>query len=470
MRKPPLQDVIVKPHVGSTPSFQRSQRPSFSPPAQVQGQRRVSAEFEQSPVGHAPSERPVMPPDDRSPRGYRFSADQDDAPHSRKWLFIALGIGAVVVLCAVALSLMFAGATVTVYPKQDTVVVNTTFVASADTAVGAMPYERITVERTATRNVPALGESAVEERATGNITIYNEYSDTPQRLIKRTRFESSAGKIYRITNAVEVPGKKSDGTPGSIEVSVTAEEPGESYNITGADTFTVPGFEGTPQEGLVYAKSTTDFVGGFVGVKRTVDEADRSTAVRELEQQLRDELFSSAFSEADQPDEYHLSKEALFYEFTTLPDESVEADQVTLSLSGKLHGILFDKEVLARLLARNTVASYNGEPIRLENIGDVSIRLEPVATGTEEQGAPWQAPHYTVRAEGKAHFIWQFDEQKLSQDLAGQNKDVLMGVSDMSLQASHPGIDRIQATVRPFWKQTFPEDAEDIVIITKLDE
>jgi hypothetical protein len=394
----------------------------------------------------------------------------DTSPHSRKWFFIALGIGAVVILCAVALSLVFAGAAVTVYPKQDTVVVNATFVASSDPSA-AIGYERVVVERTAKRNVPALGESAVEERATGKITIYNGYSETPQRLIKRTRFESSTGKIYRISSAVEVPGKKADGTPGSIEVSVTAEEPGETYNTTGPESFTVPGFEGTPQEGLVYAKSTESITGGFAGVKRTVAEADRNTALKELEQQLRDELIAAAFSEGDRPEGYHFSKDALFFEFTTLPDESVEADQVTLLLSGKLHGVLFNTEALARLLARNTIPAYGGEQIRIENIDDITLRLEPVVTeGADDAIAAWQASAYTVRAEGKAHFIWEFDESALAADIAGKDKEVVNGVGETSLVSAYPGIDRLQATIRPFWKQSFPGNPEDIVIVTKLDE
>lgn len=470
MRKPPLQDVIVKQQRPSAgPAFQRPVRPEgagnpFPPRRLSEPTPEPHRNDTYDPSGAAPLHT------DQTPqfRGRRLG--DEDRAHSRKWLLIALGIGVVVILCSIALSLLFAGATVTVYPKQDTVAVGATFTASKDTATGALSFERVSYKRTAYRSVPASGESQVEERTSGTITIYNEYSDTPQRLIKRTRFKSSDGKIYRIQNAVEVPGKKTDNTPGSISAEVIAEESGESYNFTGPMTFSVPGFDGTPQEGLVYAKSTDDFMGGFVGVKRTVAEADRTTALEQLEQQLRDELFAEAFSEANRSPDHYLPKGAVFYEFTTLPDELVEADQVTVSLSGTLHGVLFNTQSFAQRIARSTVASYNDEAVYLETPDDVTVRLEPVTDEASESVAPWEAPSYTVRVDGKAHFIWEFDEAKLAGDLAAKEKGIVDAPYEGGLLSSYTGIDRLQATIRPFWKQSFPDSAEDIVIIQKLDE
>jgi hypothetical protein len=389
---------------------------------------------------------------------------------SRKWLFVALGIGAIVILSSVALSLMFAGATVTVYPKQDTVVVDTTFIASQNGEEGALSFERVVFERTAERSVAAVGEQQVEERAEGTITIYNEYSTTPQRLIKRTRFESPDGRIYRIQNAVEIPGKEGD-TPGSVEAPVVAEEPGDSYNVTGPQTFSVPGFAGTPQEGKVYAKSTADFTGGFSGIKRTVNDADRTTALEQLETQLRDELMAAAFNGADQPPGQYLSKDAVFFEFTTLPDELVEADKVTLSLSGKLHGVLFDTDAFASRIARSTLASYGGELVRIDNPDELIVQLESIENpDAPEAVVPWQATSYNVQVEGKARFIWEFDSGALANDLAGMNKTVLDAPYEGGILESYVGIDRLQASVRPFWKKSFPGSPEDIVVLTALDE
>ena len=482
MKKPPLQDVIVKNHEHA--------RRSVRPPMQIADDESRSYRSTEAPTqrdyGQGTDSRAFPQSEDLAPRMVRPTHMMQPRTNKR-WLYIALGIGAVVVLSYVALSLLFAGATVTVYPKQDTVVVNASFTAEKDAENGALHVEQIVLERTATRAVAALGEEEVEERSSGNITIYNEYSDTPQRLIKNTRFQSSNNLIYRIRESVEIPGKSQDGSPGSIEVKVFAEEPGESYNI-GPDTFTIPGFAGLPQEEKVYAKSTSELSGGFVGVRRSVNEAERTETLKQLETQLRDELLATAFTSSDTPEGYHLFKESLFFEFNALPDETTDTDQVTLSLSGKLHGILFPEDEFAKRVAQVTLSTYNDSPLRIENLEDFTVSVTPkvreesevqeevgigeadmgVETGTVDQ--PWLASAFTVSVQGKAHFIWEFDEKSLAQYFAGKDKDLLQAPSQNGVLEGYPGIDRLEVSIRPFWKGSFPESPEDILVITELDD
>lgn len=491
MRKARLQDVIVKSsnlsRERSAPESVDAGRPSIDGASRgasygttrlsPRGDQRHTREEHETAHDHTHG-RPVetqYPPLQLHPdtaiqtsrgRGKRHSG-------SGRWPFIALGIGAIVILSSVALSLLFAGATVTVYPKQDTVVINATFTAGMEEGVNTLPFERIILERTASKKVVALGEEEIEERARGTITIFNEYSDTPQRLIKNTRFKSSEGRIYRIRESVEIPGQKPDSTPGSIDIVVYAEEPGEEYNMTGSDSFSIPGFDGLPQEGEVYARSVNDMIGGFVGVRRSVGESDRTSALEQLESDLRDELLAEVFSSADKPEGYHLFRDAIFFEFSPLPDEVAETDEVVLSLSGKLHGILFPEEALAQQLAQLTIGSYDGSPIRVDNIDDLSVSLQAIF-GTEDEeprtAAPWEAEAYEVTAEGKGQFIWEYDERQLARDLSGKEKQVLKTPYEGGLLEAYPGIDRVQASVRPFWKRSFPDDASDIVIVTELDD
>jgi hypothetical protein len=485
MRKPPLQDVIVKAGPSSRPmrpsaiheevlhrprtavtrgieSTHSVALPSRHRHEEYQGYERTPEVDPYAPVHHE-----------------RDSYGGEGRGGERRWLYVALSIGALIVTSAVVLSFMFAGASVTAYPKQDTVVANTSFLAATNGESGALPFEQLVLERTATKSVPAQAEQEVEERASGKITVFNAYAETPQRLIKNTRFQSEGGKIYRIKESIEVPGKKSDAEPGSVEVSVYAEEPGEEYNIA-PGSFTVPGFAKLPQEGKVYAKSTAAMAGGFKGKRRTVEDSARQGALKELEQQLRDELLAAAFESSDRPQGYYLFKEAVFFEFNSLPDEVSGEDQVTLSLTGKIHSVLFPEEPFARRVAELTIGSYTGTPIRIDNPYDLAVTIAPsgTAAGTEDaesteatdEGASpaWQATSFDVKVEGKAHFIWEFDEKKLAEDLVGKEKTVL-DTREGGLLSAYPGIDKIQATVRPFWKSTFPAEVEDIVVVTELD-
>ncbi len=457
MRKPPLQDVIVKNRstkkrvVSKRIKQEKKHNYDFDEKRKVAGK----INFEHKPLSNRETDDDFLGSD----YGY-------ESKSSKKWIFAALFIGAIVVVSSLVLSFLFSGATVIAYPKQDTVIVNATFSAGNDDGADALPINTIVLERTEKQDVMALGEEEVEERASGKITIYNDFSETPQRLIKNTRFKSSNNLIYRIRESVEVPGKKSNGKKGEVEVTVYAEEPGEKYNI-GPDTFSIPGFAGLPQEGKVYAKSTSDMVGGYVGIRRTVNEKERMSALEKLETKLRDELLAQAFDDPDKPDGYILFKDAVFFEFNTLPDEVVGKDKVTLSLTGKLHGILFPEDLFAKKIAELTLNSYDGAPLKIENIKDLSVSVTP--SDTEDSSEfPWKASLFKVTVQGKAHFIWDFDEKKLAEYFVGKDKDILETSPNAVLKV-FPGIDRISTSVRPFWKRTFPDDIEDIDVNIKLD-
>lgn len=473
MRKPPLQDIIVKER-DVTPRSTRPSRPldeggGIVPPSQ----HTTGGPVRDVPPGATPPEN--MRPQHRNPlHEYDPSMRKRRLRGSgRRWFGIAVGIGFVIVLSSVALSLLFAGATVVVHPKEDTMVVNAIFTVSTDatTSQGVLSVERMSLKQEAKETVVALGEEEVEERASGKVTIYNEYSETPQRIIPRTRFKSSDGLVYRVSEAVEIPGMKSDGTPGTIEITIRAEEPGEQHNI-GPDTFTLPGYEeaGLPQAEKIYAKSTEGMTGGFKGIRRSVSEEERKKTIEKLEATLRDELLAAAFSSTDTPDNFYLFKDAVFFSFEPIEDELVGEDKVSIGVEGTLHGILFPKQPLAKRIAELTLGSYDGSSLRIDNIDELSFSVTPEETEGQTGMAPWTVNTYKVVTQGKAHFIWEFDETALAKDFSGKSKDVLNAPLETGVLGAYPGIDTIEISIRPFWKNSFPDSPEDITVVTELDD
>jgi len=452
--KPHLQDIIVK-------STVRQQRPPVEP--LYEDTYRVAYEA-----------RPVRVRERHVPQGGVVDEDRFDRREGfrtdRRWLFIAIGVGCVILVSSVLLSFMFSGATVTVYPKQETVVVNATYLADAQGASGAVPFERMVADRTESEVIAAKEERDVEDRASGTITIYNEYAETPQRLIKNTRFQSSKERVYRIRESIEVPGKHKDGTPGSIDAVVVAEDAGEGYNTAGPESFSIPGFSGLPQEGKVYARSTAIITGGFLGKRRVVDEGERAAAIGRVEKKLQETLLADVFQSTDRPAGYHLFKEAIFYEFLPQPDVPEGEGKVTVSVVGKVHAVLFPDTAFAEKIASLTLPAYERSPITIENIQDLTVALTASSSTESAKVAPWDASSYTVHVEGKAHFIWTFDEGQFARDLAGKTKETLNNSSSGGMLELYPGIDHLEANVRPFWKRTFPEDPEKITIIKELDE
>ena len=157
-------------------------------------------------------------------------------------------LGTVVIIVAGVLLLnYFAGATVTIVPKHETTTMDERFTAIKNATGADLPYAIMSTTTSLSIEVPATGEKTVTTKASGKIVVYNEQT-VAQRLIKNTRFESPTGKIYRINDSITVPKASISGgktTPGSLEVTVYADEAGPEYNIAPTD-FTLPGLKSSP--------------------------------------------------------------------------------------------------------------------------------------------------------------------------------------------------------------------------------
>src|SRR3989338_5100844 len=185
----------------------------------------------------------------------------------RVWIWVVAAVSVLVLLILALFA--FRDTTITVIPRSRPVVFEQAvhFNASPATSAtaGALTYTVIANDLEDSVVVASSGTEYAEEKATGTITVYNAYSDSPVRLIKDTRFATPAGLIFRVHAAVVIPARKG-ATPGSVTVTVVADKAGEQYNIAPVDTFTLPGLKTTPDMyATVYARSTAAFSGGFAG-------------------------------------------------------------------------------------------------------------------------------------------------------------------------------------------------------------
>lgn len=137
----------------------------------------------------------------------------------------------------------------------------------------ALPFEAISLRvPLEAQNIPFTVKK-VEERARGTVVVYNAYSVKPHTFVARTRFESPEGTIYRIEKPLSIPGARQEGdtlVPGSTEVEIIAENPGEGSNKEFAD-FTVPGLKGSALFEKFYARSKGPISGGRTGEERVID-------------------------------------------------------------------------------------------------------------------------------------------------------------------------------------------------------
>lgn len=401
-----------------------------------------------------------LPPEDAPPPRPR---NIDWAPRRRfsPRLWLGLIILAVLVGGFFLLSTTLATATIKITPVQGRLLLNHTFDAFKEPPEGELGFSLVSglsdVEK---KVVPASGSERVSRKAAGTIIIYNNYDEKPQKLVANTRFETADGKIYRISSPVTVPGmttKNGQNTPGSVEVTVTADQPGAEYNI-GLSDFTIPGFQGDPRFDKFYARSKTPITGGFVGEVRKVSDNDRAKAIAELESILRERLVKEA--EVQIPKGLILFDDAYFLTFEEVPVDSATSstalatNQAEITLKGTFHGILFDRRDLSYKVAKDQIPDFDGRELEIKNLADLKFKLlnrEDITSEAVEK--------ISFTLEGNAHLVWIFNQAELLTKLQAAPKN-----DYQSVFAQFPTIKEAEIIFFPPWIQSLPENKDKIKI------
>jgi len=390
---------------------------------------------------------------------YPYEEEARPSFFKRKSIWIASSIALLIVIFA--LSTLFAGASVIITPKQEKIVSNgeTVLKAVQAPATTDLEYQVITISKDLGKTVTATGEEQVERKASGKIIIYNTYDSSDQRLIKNTRFETPEGLIYRINESVVVPGRTGTGaqmSPGSVEVIVYADEPGEKYNI-GLKDFTIPGFKDDPRFKAMYARSKSEMTGGFVGKVKKVAESDLASARNELQTNLMNELKNEVSSQL--PEDFILYNDGITYSFKSLPQSDPKGSTVQVNEQGTLNGIIFDRSDLSTYLLSKFETSLPAEDIYIANLNDLGFTIE-----NKESFNPIGDTTFNFTIQGDLIFVAEFDGERIKNELAGKSKNNLD-----EIMANYPGILKARGVIRPFWKGSFPDNPSDIKIETVLD-
>ncbi len=378
---------------------------------------------------------PPLPPRPEAPMGGR---------RFRRFPYGTALIALVVVAIAIGALFAFSGARVEVTPATNAAYVSGEF--SATRSGGDLPFEIVTVEKTATKSVPAETTETKNDPAQGSITIYNAQT-TPQQLIKNTRFATPAGLVFRIRESVSIPAGTSN-APGSVTATVYADEGGEKYNI-GPSDFTVPGLQGSKSFDLVYAKSTTAMTGGFSGTRPTVSDATKEAQGAGLQSALEADL-RTGMQEA-LPEGYILVPGSSTTTYESLPDTAGQGNTVDVKMRGVTTAVVFPNEALAKAVASQVVGTYSGQKVLFESVD--ALVLTPSAPAEDT---------YRFNLTGNATIIWKIDEAAVAGAVAGKTRD-----SAQVMLSSFPEIDKAVLVLRPFWSQTFPQDPDRIKVIVK---
>lgn len=354
-------------------------------------------------------------------------------------LIIALSIGAL---------FYFSSVTVEITPNTVSAAVQGSFTTSQNS--NTLPYEIITAQKIAMQSVQGSGTKIVHSFASGLITIYNTQARA-QRLIATTRFATTDGLIFRIHAGVTIPGG-SPVKPGSVSTMVYADQVGSLYNVA-PTSFTIPGFIGSSLEKKVYARSSEAMTGGASGtvpvVDPTLDTETRDTLIKALTPDLL------ASIQAQVPAGYLLLNGAATSTFQELaPVPSATTGMVDVKEQGTITAIVFPDTALADTIASSipSLSSYQGEPLTIASSSNLLLT---------DSGIPSpQMTSFPFTITGTVSFIYTVDPSRIAAAVAGKTRSEAEVVL-----TNYPEVKRAVLILRPFWRQTFPQDPSAISVV-----
>lgn len=360
---------------------------------------------------------------------------------------------------AIALGTILPKATIAITPKKETIDLNIpakadVSLSNIDTANNKIPAQIIKTEKSQTMEFSATGRQSGESKAGGKITIYNAFTPPQnQTLVKTTRFETSDGKIFRITEGITVPAAKIENgktVPGSIEANVVADVPGPEYNI-GPSKFTIPGFKGSPKFNAFSAKSTSAMAGGSRGDGSVVTAEDmekaKKTIKETLTESIKNELKEKSLSSLEYSDE--ATTVEIIEESSSLKvGEAGEKFTVTAKASATT--FQFSEEDIKMLIAKNIEEKTTTEKIIFK---DLTKKYSDIT-------ADFSSGVLSLTINANQTVAPDIDINDTKSAFAGKGENEIR-----DFIVNNDAIESAQVSFWPFWVKKAPKNVDRIKII-----
>lgn len=405
---------------------------------------------------------------------------------NRKALF-TLVVSSIVVLLAISY-VALPSATITITPRANVIEqsVNITLADSAKNAaelsthparmIGTNPITK-TVSVTMTYN--ATGTNFRGTNATGTVTIYNE-SGNEWPLLSQTRLQTADGLVFRIGQAVTVPAA-SGGTPGQLQVNITADETdafglviGERGNIEPTQFF-FPGIKNSANQKLLYARSEQTFTGGTTVATKKVTTEDIESAKTTVVARLNESIEQDLTSYVTQQNETNNTTLALLTTGssgleglkvgtpTITVDETLvdqEHDSFEISAEVEVEGIVYNREELINIL-KDELKTHKSPEKKL-----VKIQEDFMTYRIFESDAAAGKIKITATIKGIEVYDLNPDEEngariikKIKEHIAGRPIDEVKNYIQ-----NLPEVNKVSISSWPVWAPTVPSVIENITI------
>jgi len=401
----------------------------------------------------------IIPPDHQAEKHEEMAQECSarEPAKRKKFKFPFIPLLVLVVLSLLGVFFFVQGkAEVQITPKTEDVTTDASL--TIDTSKATIDYDNNIVpgivfsdKRDGSEKYQSTGTDDKAKQATGTIKAYNKINPAKAlSLIKGTRFLSvPGGLIYKSDASFTIPAAKSDSTPGSVQIKVTAAEAGTKYNMSSA-TFSVPGLNGSEYYSNVWAETVTALAGGEESQVKTVAKNDISVAKDSFEGKYSDESKQALI--ATVPKGYSYFQEDITPKITNEVVNAKAGDEVDqFSVTGHVESsatVFRDDDVnkLGEALLKKTTSE-------LKTIVPGSVSYEVKEKKLNKDGTI----SLTVTFKGKIYSLPE--DSILMNGLMGKSVN-----QSASLLENLPEIQKVTVKLSPFWKLSIPNNEKSINI------
>ncbi|MFH1612017.1 MAG: hypothetical protein ABH887_02010 [bacterium] len=435
---------------------------------QITNKKRVAKKSLRSKIGKLPVMPASFSMQKRNSNSKRYESKQykksvPNAPINwNKWFagFIALGL--VVVL--LVLFFVLPTTTVNIYPQTEPISFDLSIkglrsATNVDVNTNTVPIQEMSVKQNVSKSFSTTGEKELNEKASGIITVYNEFSSVPQTIVATTRFESPDGKIFRLLKTTVIPGAKIEDAkivPSTINIEVVADQPGSDYNIDPTE-FTIPGFKGSPKYVGFYGKSNKAMDGGAIGKFKVVLDEDIENAKKSLTEELINNAkvdLQRQIPEGFEIIENGMQENILQEDFSA--KEGDQAELFTLEIEAEVKALLLKIDDVKQIIDLNLLSMIDEDKKILADSQEYDVENLDINQDTSE---------VDIDLSARADAVSDIDIMLLKEELSGKNE-----VEVRRYFANHSEIQKADFSFWPFWVKKITKRLDRIKININYDK
>jgi hypothetical protein len=352
---------------------------------------------------------------------------------------------------------LFNSAYVTISAKHQNIEYKSrTFSASRDLNSNHVDFEIMIESQQKSRDYVLTESKEVSSKATGSITLFNEFSTKPEKLASGTYISDQDGKTYRLNSTVTIPGYKMDKQkkiPGQIDVGVTSFLAGETYNGI-AEKFYINSFKGTTKYSKVYGKPKTELKGGLQGLVYFLTEDDKIKLQHIAESAFKNELFAKV--KALLPTGYLLYPGAIKFSYKIEEDVLSDTPEAKIPIEGSLSAVLIKEESMIKNIIRLSLPETTKEEIpeiEIHGLEDLAFNFN------NDQQISKDMNLFDFQLTGIVEAIWNPNKENLKAKLLGVHKDNVLPVF-----RENKGITKAMVRIFPPWNKYLPNNPSKINI------